>query len=346
MPWQQTLLPRGTETRIGDAVRSVVNKQRGGPIAGIVVMTDGGNNAGLDVSMATKAASVAGIPIYAVGLGSDRQSVNARVVDLEAPKRVYPGDKFSLTGYVQAYGLEGRQVNVELASAPADDKTNPGEDPGDKATFEEQRSIRLANDGEVVTVKFEVTPIEAGTRQYFLKVVPPDQDIEKRDNVKSARVTVVERKSKVLLIAGGPSREFRFLRNQLYRDSDATVDVLLQSGTTGMSQDADDILFDFPEVADEMFQYDCVVAFDPDWMKFNELQIELLDRFVAEQAGGLIVVAGPVNTPQWAGQRRGRDPRNRHHQGALSGGILQPGSPQSGTGSLRRRRGLAPEFHP
>ncbi len=44
-------------------------------------------------------------------------------------------------------------------------------------------------------------------------------------------------------------------------------------------------------------------------MKLDELQIELLDRWVAEQAGGLIVVAGPVFTPEWAGMRRGRDPR-------------------------------------
>ena len=91
VPWQQALVPRGTKTGIGDAVRSLVNKERGGPIAGIVVMTDGGNNAGVDCSVATKAAAVAGIPIYAVGLGSDQQPVNARVVDLEAPKRVYPG---------------------------------------------------------------------------------------------------------------------------------------------------------------------------------------------------------------------------------------------------------------
>ena len=44
--------------------------------------------------------------------------------------------------------------------------------------------------------------------------------------------------------------------------SDTTVDVLLQSGTAGMSQEADDVLFDFPELADELFQYDCIVAFD------------------------------------------------------------------------------------
>ena len=32
---------------------------------------------------------------------------------------------------------------------------------------------------------------------------------------------------------------------------------------------------------------------------------DLLDRWVAEQAGGLIVVAGPVYTPVWANMARG-----------------------------------------
>ena len=40
----------------------------------------------------------------------------------------------------------------------------------------------------------------------------------------------------------------------------------------------------------------------------DELQVKLLDRWVAEKAGGLIVVAGPVFTPQWSSRRRG-DPR-------------------------------------
>ena len=257
-----------------------------------------------------KQPSIAGIPIYAIGLGSDQQPVNVRVVDLEAPKRVFPGDKFSLTGLCP--GVMAWRDGVSASNCfrhPPMTKRPAGDDPTENATFEEERTIRLSGDGEVVTVNFEVTPSEEGKWQYFLKVVPPDKDIEPRDNVKSARVTVVERKSKVLLLAGGPMREFRFLRNQLFRDSDTTLDVLLQSGSTGMSQEADDVLFDFPELAEELFQYDCIVAFDFDWLQLDELQVELLDRFVAEQAGGLIVVAGPVHTPEWAGMRRGRDPR-------------------------------------
>ena len=48
--------------------------------------------------------------------------------------------------------------------------------------------------------------------------------------------------SKYALFAGGPSREYQFLRNQLRRDKDVIVDVLLQSGSEGISQDAREIL--------------------------------------------------------------------------------------------------------
>ena len=108
--------------------------------------------------------------------------------------------------------------------------------------------MRLSGDGEVVTLKFEVTPKDIGTRQFILKVVPPEQDVEQRDNLKTARVKIVERKSHVLLMAGGPCREYQFLRNQLFRDRDITLDVLLQSGGAGASQEAATILTGFPGI--------------------------------------------------------------------------------------------------
>jgi hypothetical protein len=296
--WKTALLPRGVETRLGEAIRFLVNKERGGPVAGIVVFTDGGNNAGVEPMAAITAAREAAIPVYTVGLGSIERPANVRVVDLEAPQRVYPGDAFTLTGYLQAYELENRTVKVELVSAPAGSVDTA-------TTFEEERRVTLGPTGEVLPLKFEITPGEQGRRVYKLRVIPPQQDHDERDNEKTATVDVVDRKNRVLLFAGGPSREFQFLRNQLYRDRDTTVDVLLQSGVPGISQEANELLFEFPGTAEELFAYDCIVAFDPDWLDLDELQVDLLDRWVAEKAGGLIVVAGPVFTPQWAGRSRG-----------------------------------------
>ena len=307
--WSQQLAPRGSETRLGDALRWLIDQERGEPMAGILVFTDGGNNAGKDCSEAVAAAADASVPLLPVGLGSERRPAHVRVADVEAPLRVYPGDAFSLTGYLQAFGLAGRAVKVELRSSspPAQQgKAEQGKDPGEQ--LEEDRRVTLGPDGEILPVKFSVTPARTGRRAYRLQVSPPEEDHDPRDDARTVHVDVVERKSRVLLFAGGPTREFIFLRNLLFRDRDTTVDVYLQTGRPGMSQEADQLLFEFPKVAAQLFEYDAIAALDPDWRALGEQEVRLLERWVAEEAGGLIVVAGPVHTPQWSTRGYGDQP--------------------------------------
>jgi hypothetical protein len=103
----------------------------------------------------------------------------------------------------------------------------------------------------------------------------------------------------VLLFSGGPSRDYSFLRTQLFRDRTMEVDVLLQTAAGGVSQDARRILDKFPSTPQELFDYDVIVAIDPDWTLLDSEEVALLERWVAEEAGGMIVVAGPVNTAKW-----------------------------------------------
>ena len=166
----------------------------------------------------------------------------------------------------------------------------------------------MGGDGELALVRFEVSPTVVGTRRYMVRVKPPNEDHVSKDDQRSAKVQIMDRKNRVLLFAGGPTREFRFLRNLLYRDQDTTVDVLLQTAKPGVSQEGDEVLYEFPELPEELFEYDCIVAFDPNWMALDVAQTEMLKRWVAEKAGGLIVVAGPVHTPRWA-SRLGGDER-------------------------------------
>jgi hypothetical protein len=299
--WSEQLRPRGIETRLGDALKTLLAAERGGTAAGIVVFSDGNSNAGLDMSSAVAAARDAGIPVFPVGLGSDVLPVNARVVDVEAPQRAYLGDKFLVTGHVMLTGMKSGSVSLELISAPvSSNEQQPLE------VVEEERTVDLT-EGELLPVRFEIEPAadQVGKREYRLRAKPIERETDTADNQRGAKVEIVDRKDRILLVAGGPMREFIFLRNQLYRDeSHAThVTVLLQSARPGISQEASEIIYEFPQTADELFEYDCIVAFDPDWEALDELQIELLERYVAEKAGGLIVVAGPVFTPQWSTRR-------------------------------------------
>lgn len=291
--WAKPLAPRGGETRLAQAISQLLQEERGTPIAGLVVLTDGGQNAGIEPAAAVEAALAAKVPIFPVGVGSDKRPANVRVADLAAPARAYPGDSFAITGYLRAQELADRTVTVELVSTPAGG--------AGQGKLEGTQRVTLGSDADVLPVKFEVTPGEPGRRTFRLAVKAPSEDSDATDNRQEADVEIVDRKTRVLLVADGPLRDYIYLRNLLHRDRDTLVDVWLQIAQPGISQDAHEILDDFPSTPAELFQYDCIVAFDPDWTKLSAEQVDLLERWVGENAGGLILVAGPVNTGRWVG---------------------------------------------
>ncbi len=295
--WKASLTPKGTSTRLGNAIQNIVNKERGGPIAGIVVITDGRSNTGTEPSRAIASAANAGIPIFPVGIGSTETPKNVQVADIQAPPRVFPGDKFQIKGLVQAFGLEGKTIRVDLISV--DEKETEAE------MLEDETTVRLAADGQSTPVEFEVTREEQGKRRYVIRTAQVEGDFDPRDDQRGATVEIVDRLTKVLLIAGGPTREFRFLRNQLFRDKDVDLHVWLQTAKKGADQEADEMLFEFPQSRERMFSYDCIIAFDPDWRDLDAGQAALLERWVAEKAGGLVAVAGPVHMPEWTRRPRG-----------------------------------------
>jgi hypothetical protein len=150
-----------------------------------------------------------------------------------------------------------------------------------------------------MSVSFDIEPDAAGRFVYQFRAVAPADDGNPRDNSRESEMDVVDRQTRVLLFASGPTREYRFLRGQLYRDPTMLVDVLLQTAQAGMSQEAHDILSHFPDTREELFEYDCIVALDPDWRQLDAAQVALLESWVSKEAGGMIVVPGPIYTAQW-----------------------------------------------
>ncbi len=297
--WDAEITPQGTSTRLGSAIQYIVNKEQGGPIAGIVVFSDGQSNSGIPVDRAIASATNAGIPVFTVGIGNADRPQNVLVDSIESPERVLPGDKFQVKALIKSFGLEGRTARVQLVSV--DEKETEAE------VVEDETNVRMLGDGQAVRVEFATSRNLLGKRRYEIRVDPFKEDLDTRDNRLATVVEVIEQQTHVLLIAGGPTREFRFLRNQLHRDKDIHLHVWLQSADAGADQESDVLLQSFPNQRAEVYKYDCIIAIDPDWRLMDANQMKTLERWVAEQAGGLITIAGPVNTPQWTRQPRGDD---------------------------------------
>ena len=286
----EALKPIGAETRLGDALAAALADQAGGPLAGIYTFSDGGQNLGVDPLAVADAAKLAKSPIVTVGVGSTAPRRNLRLQELIAPSRAYPEDKVAVRALVQGEGYAGRTFDVELFA-------REGEGAAEVRIGQEQ--VTLEADGETVPVEFDIEPAAIGRLELEARIAAPADDQYGDDNRRSAEIDVVETSTKVLLIASGATRDYRFLRNQLKRDRHANVDVWLQMSPPGISQDADKVLEAFPSTKEELFDYDVIVAFDPDWTQLDAQQVDLLEQWVAEEAGGLIVVAGPVHTASW-----------------------------------------------
>jgi hypothetical protein len=296
--WRKQLVPGGTETRLGEALEQLVQEERSTPVSGIVVVSDFGLNAGVSADAALEIARESHIPIYTVGVGSEKKPVEVKVADFNVPSRVFPGDRFSVEGSILGFGMKGQSVRVELLQrdgAEAKDTNKSGQG----KVVDSVEKI-LLGDGEAVPVKFELPPTDLGHHVLCLRVKAPQGRPETKDMYREDSVDVSDHQTHVLLLAGGPMRDYQYLRTMLFRDKSVKVDVLLQSGQTGMSQEATKILADFPSSWPEMADYDCIVAFDPDWKELKPDQVDLLFKWVDQDHGGMIVVAGPVNAGRTA----------------------------------------------
>lgn len=297
--WSEILRPRGVETRLGDSLRALIGKIRTRSLSGIVVVSDGASNAGFHPDTAHDVAQASGLRLISVGVGSTEKQVNLQLVNLQAPTDVHVGDAYDIKALVQGQGFSGRRAIVELLSR---DETEADVEP----TLLETKEATLLEDGVPVEVVFQQMPTVAGSLEFFVRTRPVVQVKEwsEADNERRKAINLSDKKTRVLLMAGGPMRDYRFLRNMLYRHPGINVDVWLQTvdagSHLGVSQESDQLLVEFPPTPADMSRYDVVVAFDPDWSAIPADRLPILIDWVEKHAGGIILVAGDVHTPALA----------------------------------------------
>ncbi len=298
--WRQILLAQGPETRLGETLQELIGQTAGRTLSGVVVVSDGQSNGGLDPELARQRAERSKSRVFTVGLGSPTPQSNIWVAGMQAPADVHRGDPFDVTVVVQSNGAQVLSGRVELYEQSADGSGS------DRRKVAEQ-PFALGTDGLPMPIRFSRQIAVPGEYEFVARAVMDDgsvTELTEEDNQRPCRVEVTDRRMKVLLISSGPMRDYRFVRNTLFRhtgiDSDVWLQTITEANTGMVSQEATTLLTEFPRTAAELAQYNVIVAFDPDWSSLSPQQREFLNRWVQRDAGGLIVVAGELHTPQLA----------------------------------------------
>lgn len=282
-----SLKPEGTATNLSAALRKAVEQQAGSKIAAVVVISDGRLTAGEDIPSIASFLQKKKIPVHTVGIGDPTPARNIRVDSILASERVFAGDPVAVDVQLSHRRYEGEVIEVQLFGSLMQDGVTPGPE-----RLLESATVRFEPGKDSTTARFTVDLKEKGLHRLSARVAVREEETFADDNESTAPVEVIEEASRVLLIAGAPSYEYRFLLNLLRRDRRVTVSGWLMSADPDFPQDGNISLKKLPDEAREMFEYDVAILLDPDPGDFPDALAGLLRRFVAEQNGGLVYVAG------------------------------------------------------
>jgi len=280
----------GPATNIERAVRRTVESLNGAPVAAVVVLTDGGFNQGASAEEVARYARERHVPIHVIGIGDPASPRNVRVSEVLAPQYAFRHDPFPVSAWFATQGVAGESVRVQLLEQSAE---------GGEARSVESRDLAVGEGGVLGPVTFQRHQERAGRYLYTINAVALPSESIADDNSRQLAVQVIDARTRVLLIGGGPSWDYQFVTRLLEADETFDVSCWLQTADGAAVRDGDTIIDHLPERPEELFVYDVVVLMDPDQTEIDEPWARLIETFVTEHGGGLLLTAGRPRTPEF-----------------------------------------------
>ncbi len=282
------LRAEGQATDLGRAVRSAVEMQGDTPIAAVVVLSDGRFNRGEPVETVARFAHARKLPIYAVGVGDPGEPRNAAIASLDAPANVFVKDPFQVTVQLKVQGLAGQSLTVTLLrGGPADEQPI------------ERKTITLDAAGRVAPIAFKHQLADPGQTRLIVRVEPVEGETLTVDNQREITVRALDNRMRVLLVAGGPSWDYRYVMRLLTRDATMDLSCWLQSADETAVRDGKTIIDRFPTRPEELTAYDCIILMDPEPEDFTPAWTATVESMVANNGAALLYVAGRTNTSRF-----------------------------------------------
>ncbi|MFT5523083.1 MAG: hypothetical protein ACI9HK_001027 [Pirellulaceae bacterium] len=276
----------GRQTALGTSLRQAITAYQGLPLAGVVVISDGQSNSGETLKAVGDFADQQQVPVFALAMGTKRGPRDINVLKLDANEIAFIKDVNKVEVLVKTQGMEDSGANIVLEK-----RRNEG-------VWEQigQEPIENLETGVIKRVEFQFQEAEPGKLELRARVEEAGPELTIDNNVAIAEVQLIPQKLRVLFIAGSTFPEVQFLRNTLMRDKGIDVATWNQSADKTYEHPGDSPIRRLPETEEELDQYDCIVMYDPDPKTWPGDFARLLNHFVSFDGGGLIYIAGEMQT--------------------------------------------------
>ncbi len=286
----EQLTTKGQVTALGTVLREASQQAGSGKLAGMVLISDFGQNSGpapLGDAVRSPAARL-GVPLYAVGVGAT-ETVDL-AVDLQTDPRMKKAERSAITVKLRQSGLGGRQANVKLIGRRlSSDSMMPGE-------FEftiGEKTVDLLE--SVSAVDFPYTPEEAGRVEFVAEVEPLDGETVSQNNRTAREVNIIDDYLRLMYVAYEPTWEWRFIKEVFHRDKLVGMDGFRTFlGSSDPRVRENNVLF-LPTLTpkrSEFFANDVIFLDDLPQSALNDRFGDMVKEFVGNLGGGLVVISG------------------------------------------------------
>jgi uncharacterized membrane protein len=273
------------DTRRSDltgALRAAQDRYSGRTVAGIVVLSDGGDTTGRE---AADALAPGGAPIYPIGLGARRIARDREVVSISVGEAPLVGSMVDLSVSAVSHGYETEPVELRLLENGQPIQVRRVAPPGDGTPFRET---------------FQVSPRRDAATLYTVEIPTDPAELAAENNRRSVLVQPPGRPRRVLLVEGAPGFEHSFLKRALARDAGIELDSVVRKGQNERGQDtfyvqaaasrAAALSGGYPVTRGALFAYDAIVFGNIEADFFTREQLAMTADFVAQRGGGLLVL--------------------------------------------------------
>ncbi|MDP1570285.1 MAG: FixH family protein [Vicinamibacterales bacterium] len=291
----EPLAATGRRSDLSGALASTLERYRGQAIAGIVVISDGGDTESRDRAPLEQLP----VPVYAIGVGAAEAGRDREVVNVTAGEPLLADSSIELSVSVVSHGF--------------------GVDPIDLRVLANGRPIEVrrvvpAADGAPVHAVFTVSPEPGAPTVYAVDIPVAAGELVVENNTRSVIVPPSGRARRVLIVEGAPGYEHTFLKRALAADRGLEVDAVIRKGQNDENRDtffvqaaasrAAALAAGYPLRRADLFAYDAVIFGNIEGGFFTREQLEMTADFVAMRGGGLLVLGarsfdqqGLVGTP-------------------------------------------------
>lgn len=270
-------------SRIGDALYAATQDADAAPPAAVVLLTDGRTTAGRSLDEAQAAARRRGVPVFVVGVGPTDAPPDLGLSNLLADEVALAGDLVAMEVTVAAQGIDQARSRVTVTDTSTGDVV--------------QEEVVEIEGGASQVLQLLVQPDRPGAITYRVEVDPLGEERDLENNRVEHTIDVREQKLRVLLAAGYPNYEFRFLKSLLERDSTFELSSYLQEADIDYAAQDAVAIPQLPLSTEAIEEYDVVVLMDLDPRLLPPQWWQSIEHLVVQRGGGLVLVAGPRYFP-------------------------------------------------